>query len=81
MVTAQSTGYYPLPPEQLVINYAIPAKLVTDQQPDYVVFLEVYGRRTLLTDPTFLGEYKLREKIPTDIYGSDGMLIYERRGQ
>jgi len=78
LVSAQSTGYYPLPPDQLVINYAIPAKLVTDQQPDYVVFLEVYGRRTLLTDPEFLSSYRLREKIPTDIYGSDGMLIYER---
>jgi hypothetical protein len=78
LVSTQSTAYYPLPPEQLVINYAIPAKLVTDQKPDYVVFLEVYGRRTLLIDPEFLNSYKLREKIPTDIYGSNGMLIYER---
>jgi hypothetical protein len=79
LISPQSTGYYPLPPDQLVINYAISADLMADQQPDYVIFLEVYGRRTLLTDSRFLAAYTLREKIPTDIYGSDGMLVYQRK--
>lgn len=78
LISPQSTAYYPLPPDQLVINYAISADLIADQKPDYVVFLEVYGRRTLLTDPRFLADYTLREKIATDIYDSDGMLVYER---
>lgn len=79
LISPQSTAYYPLPPEQLVINYAISADLIADQRPNYVVFLEVYGRRTLLTDSRFLADYSLRKKIATDIYGSDGMLLYERR--
>lgn len=78
LVSPLSSTYYPLPADQLVINYAIPAKLITDQKPDYVVFLEVYGRRTLLVDPEFLKTYRLQQKIETDIYGSDGMLIYQR---
>ena len=73
-----STQYYPLPPEQLVTNYAIPCDLILDQQPDWLVFLEVYGRKTLLTSGRFQSEYTLVESLPTDIYGSRGMLIYRR---
>lgn len=73
-----STGYYPLPPEQYVINYAIPARLILDNRPDFLVILEVYGRNTLLKDPDFLQQYRLLEKIDTDMYGSEGMLIFER---
>jgi hypothetical protein len=76
--SAISTAYYPLPPEQYVINYAIPTRLILDQQPAFVVVLEVYVRNTLLKDPTFLQQYKLVEKIDTDIYGSNGMLIFKR---
>jgi arabinofuranosyltransferase len=78
LISPQSTRYYPLPADQRVITYAIAASLISDQDPDYVVFLEVYGRRTVLVDSRFRDRYRLREKIPTDIYGSDGMLIYER---
>jgi arabinofuranosyltransferase len=72
-----STRYYPLPPGQYAINYAIPAQLILDQRPDFVVILEVYGRNTLLKDPAFLQQYRLLEKIETDMYGSDGMLIFQ----
>jgi hypothetical protein len=74
-----STGYYPLDSRYYTINYAVPPELILDQQPDYVVILEVYGREGLLKDARFEQEYRLREKIPTDIYGSDGMLIFQRR--
>lgn len=73
-----STGYYPLPADQYVINYAVPAGLIVDQRPDWVVILEVYGRRSLLLDSRFQAEYHLVEKIETDLYGSDGMLIFQR---
>lgn len=73
-----STQYYPLPPEQLVTNYAIPCELILDQQPDWLVFLEVYGRKTLLTSSRFQSEYTLIETLPTDIYGSRGMMIYRQ---
>jgi hypothetical protein len=69
--------YYPLPAEDYVINYAVPADLIMDEVPAYVVILEVYGRRTVLEDPRFSETYRLVEKIPTDFYGSDGLLVYE----
>lgn len=75
-----STRYYPLPADQYVINYAIPVDLILDQRPDWVVILEVYGRRTLLLDPRFQAGYHLVEKIETDMYGSDGLLIFQRAG-
>jgi arabinofuranosyltransferase len=74
-----TTRYYPLDPKYYIINYAIPADLIIDQKPDYVVILEVYGRLSLLEDARFHQSYVLRRKLPTDIYGSDGMLIFEKR--
>lgn len=73
-----SLEYYPLDPEYYVINYAIPAQLILDQQPDWVVILEVYGRNTLLKDEDFLAQYRLVRTLPTDIYGSQGLLVFER---
>jgi hypothetical protein len=75
----QSTQYYPLNPEFYVINYAIPPDLILDTLPDYIVILEVYGRVGLLKSQDFWQNYKLLQKIGTDIYGSDGMLIFERK--
>jgi len=75
----QSTRYYPLDPAYYVISYAIPPDLILEAQPDYLVILEVYGREGLLKDPRFWAAYQLRQKIPTDIYGSDGMLVFERK--
>ena len=57
---------------------AVSSDLVADQRPDYVVLLEVYGRRTLLRDDRFTSGYELIETLPTDIYGSEGMLIFRR---
>ena len=73
-----SLRYYPLDPAAYVTNYAIPPDLIIDQKPDWVIFMEVYGRRSLLQDQRFLKAYTLRETLPTDIFGSRGMLIYER---
>jgi len=73
-----STQYYPLDEKFYVINYAIPPDLILDTQPDYLVILEVYARPGLLKDPRFTNDYHLIEKIPTDIYGSDGMLLFEK---
>jgi hypothetical protein len=73
-----STTYYPLPVDQYVINYAIPTRLILDQRPDWIVILEVYGRRTFLLDPQFKAQYRLVEKIETDLYESDGLLIFQR---
>jgi hypothetical protein len=79
LVSPDSSDYYPLPPSSYVINYAIPTKLILDEDPDFVVLLEVYGRNTLLLDDTFHSRYELIKTYPTDIYGSRGMLIFRRR--
>ena len=54
-------------------------ELILDRQPDWVVILEVYGRLGLLPDPRFRAQYELAMKIPTDIYGSDGMLVFRKK--
>ena len=78
LVTRESSRHYPADPDIYVINYAIPADLVLALDPDFVVLLEVYGRRGLFPDLGFQARYQLLKKIETDIYGSDGMLIFER---
>lgn len=75
----ESVRYYPLPPEDYAINYAISSDLIVDQQPDWLVMLEVYGRNTLLRDDRFLAQYELVNTLPTDMYGSDGMLVYKKK--
>ena len=75
----ESIEYYPLDSSSYVTNYAIPTDLILDKRPDYIVFLEVYGRKTLLSNLQFQNTYRLIDKLPTDIYGSDGMLIFTRK--
>ena len=75
----QALKYYPLNQKYYVINYSIPPDLIIDNHPDYVVILEVYGREGLLKDARFQEAYQLITKINTDIYGSNGMLIYEHK--
>ncbi len=79
LVTPEARRHYPADPDIYAINYAIPAGLVLALDPDYIVILEVYGRRGLVPDPRFQARYRLLEKIETDVYGSDGMLIFGRR--
>jgi len=77
LMSPQAAQYYPLP-ESLYreYSYAIPPQLILDYQPDYLVTLEIYIRSGLAVDARFLEQYELLGKIPTDIYGSDGMLVY-----
>ena len=79
LVTPEATRHYPADPGIYVTNYAIPADLVLAFDPDYIVVLEVYGRRGFLADPRFQDRYLLLEKLDTDIYGSDGMLVFKHR--
>ena len=79
LVSPQSTAYYPLPDEAYAMAYAVSTDLILDEQPDYLVLLEVYVRNTLQRSPAFAEQYELYKKWPTDIYGSDGMLVFRRR--
>ncbi len=74
----ESLRYYPLSPELYEINYAVAPDLILDEKPDAIIILEVYGRKGLLKDQRFLNSYRMVETIPTDMYGSRGMLIYEK---
>ena len=78
LITPQAAEYYPLPDNVYVGNYAIASDLITEYQPDFLVFPEVYGRKTLLEDPKFIDSYDLLKTIPSDIYGSEGILIFTR---
>ena len=78
LISPESEVFYPLPAELYITNYAIPPGLIHLEKPDYVVLLEVYGRNGLLIDPQFLDKYELTHRIQTDIYGSEGMLVYVR---
>ncbi len=73
-----STRYYPIDKAYYTINYAVPPQLILDVKPDYIVILEVYGRNGLLKQPEFWEQYRLLQTLPTDMYGSDGMLILEK---
>lgn len=79
LVSPQALRYYPAPEEAYVINYAIPADLVLDLQPDYLVVLEAYVRNTLLQDPRFAAAYQEIDRRGTDIYGSRGLLVFRRK--
>jgi hypothetical protein len=78
LISPNSQGYYPLPDSYYTINYAIPPDLILDSKPDYLIILEVYGRNGLLDDERFVNHYRLIHEIPTDIYGSRGMLIFKQ---
>jgi hypothetical protein len=79
LISPEALPYYPLNPSLLVINYAMSPDLIRDFQPEYIITLEVYVRKSLLPARWFEEEYTLVEKLDTDIYGSDGMLIFGRR--
>jgi len=75
----EALEYYPLDEKYYVINYAVAPEMILDLQPDALVILEVYGRLGLLQDARFISSYTLEQIIPTDMYGSDGMLIYWKK--
>ena len=81
LITPDARRYYPVPRESLVppLPYAIPAQLILDAKPDFVIIVEAYGRNTFLPDPRFQAEYELLEKLTSDAtrdYSSEGMLVF-----
>ncbi len=79
LITPIAVSYYPLPASAYAINYAMSTDLILDQKPNYVVLLEVYGRHTLLQDARTGDVYAQLRTLETDIYGSEGMIILQRR--
>jgi arabinofuranosyltransferase len=79
LMSPEASAYFPLELEFYSSNYAIPPQLILDQRPDYIVLLEIYGRKGLLRDPRFTDTYELVNAVDSDIYGSRGLLVYQRR--
>jgi hypothetical protein len=78
LVSPEAVSYAPLPDEAYVGVYAISTELILDQRPDYLIALEVYVRNSLLRSEQFNRHYELVRRWPTEIYGSDGLLVYRR---
>lgn len=83
LVSPEASRYYPLPSEAYVGNFAIAPALIAAAHPDYVVILEVYGRKTLLADPAFQTHYRLVQRwddpVVNELYKSDGLLVFARQ--
>ena len=79
LISPQTLRHYPLDPSLYVIPYAMSPQLILDQQPDWLVAPEVYLRRGVLPNTQFQAQYQLLETIPTDIYGSHGLLVFRRK--
>jgi hypothetical protein len=78
LVSPSALPYYPLPPEQLVTDNAIPSRLITDRQPEAVVTLDVFAKRSLVPDPTFQRDYRLDATYPSTVWGSQDLLVFRR---
>jgi hypothetical protein len=79
LVSPSALHYYPLPGEAYAGNYAIPPGLIRDQQPEYLVSLEIMLRNTLLQDEWFLSSYRQIWYGATDAFGSRGLLVFARQ--
>lgn len=68
--------YYPLSPEQYYSPFAIAPTAVQALQPAHVVFLENFGRNSLLKDPEFGKNYRREMYWPLELWGGDGLYLY-----
>ncbi len=78
LVSPEALKYYPIPANELASNNAIPSRMINELKPEYVVSLELFVRNSLKLSPQFMSGYTLLQKIPSDMYGSDGLLIFIR---
>jgi hypothetical protein len=78
LVSPIAIAYYPLPPEQLVTDNAIPARLIVDTRPDVVVTLDAFAQRSLLADAAFQRDYRLDRSYPAAVWQSQELLLFRR---
>jgi hypothetical protein len=77
LVSPEALAYYPLPATYTGDN-AIPADLVKQERPDYVVGLSRYFQTPLLDADWFSRDYRLLAEFDARIWGSTGVLVYGR---
>jgi len=78
LVSPAALRYYPLSPEQVLTDNAIPPRLIVDQQPDVVVTLDAFAQRSLLPDAAFQRDYRLERSYPASVWQSDQLLMFRR---
>ncbi|MDQ6672053.1 MAG: hypothetical protein M3069_15145 [Chloroflexota bacterium] len=78
LVSPVALRYYPLLPDQLVTDNAIPPRLILDQRPDVVVTLDAFAQKSLLADPAFQRAYRLERSYPARMWQSAELLIFRR---
>jgi hypothetical protein len=78
LVSPEALKYYPLPTSMYSVNYAVPPDLIRDTAPAYVVSLDVFVDRSLISAPWFTQQYHLVEQLDADAFGSTSLLIYRR---
>ena len=80
LVSPAALPYYPLPPEQVVADNAIPARLIVDRQPDAVVTLDAFAQKSLLSDAAFMRDYRLEASYQAPVWRSNELLVFRRSG-
>lgn len=78
LISPVALGYYPLPPDQLVTDNAIPPRLILDQRPDVVVTLDAFAQRSLLPDAAFNRAYRLERTYRASVWQSEELLLFRR---
>ena len=78
LVSPAALPYYPLPADQFVTDNAIPPGLIADRQPDAVVTLDAFARRSLLPDAAFQRDYRLEAAYPASVWQSQELLVFRR---
>lgn len=79
LISPSAVPYYPTRSEYYVNAFAVSPELILDARPDFIVLLEVYGREGLFKNSDFQAAYELIHVVETEIYESEGMLIFRER--
>ena len=77
-VNPEVMQYLPYRMEELSGNNAIPGRMVKGINPDYVISLEIFVRNSLSRDPWFLANYHVLYRYDSEMFGSDGLYVFQR---
>jgi len=78
LVSPEAIPYNPVEPSQSLTNYAVPTRAIMELQPDYVISLDLFIRKTLLVSPEFQCSYHIVTIKETSIWGGQGLYVFRR---
>jgi hypothetical protein len=76
LASKEAVKFYPLAKAQYSTPFAISPSLVEKIKPPFVVFLDAFGRNSILKDPFFLATYRRERFWPLNLWGGEGMYLY-----